>query len=179
MYQQYSLNLISCDWWFWIGDFGNCTVNNPCGEDEADCHHDGECKEGHKCGTNNCRSSLGFESFYDCCYSLEEDFCTIENPCGADEGDCDSNFACLDGLNCGLNNCPASLGYAPDVDCCYEVSIGDDDFCTTDTNPCGVNEGDCDSNDECQTNLICDTANSCPEYLGFAPDVNCCSLGCK
>ena len=58
------------------------------------------------------------------------------------------------------------------------VAFGDEDFCTTD-NPCGVNEGDCDSNNECQTNLFCDTANSCPASLGFASDVNCCFSGCK
>ena len=157
-----------------LGNFGNCTDINPCGEDEGDCDLDGHCKIGHKCGIDNCRSSLDFEKFYDCCYSIEEDFCTIESPCGADEGDCDSNVQCLEGLVCGLNNCPQSQGYSPEVDCCYAVFVGNDEFCTTDTNPCGVDEGDCDSNNECQTNLICDTANSCPAYLGFSADVNCC-----
>ena len=96
-----------------------------------------------------------------------------------DQGDCDSNFECLDGLDCGLNNCPDSLGYDSEVDCCYATFIGDEDFCTSDTNQCGVNEGDCDSNNECQTSLICDTTNSCPAYLGFASDANCCNVGCK
>ena len=96
-----------------------------------------------------------------------------------DQGDCDSNVECLDGLVCGLNNCPASLGYDPEVDCCYSAIVGDEDFCTSDTNPCRVNEGDCDTNKECQTNLICDTANSCPPSLGFASDVNCCNVRCK
>ena len=79
---------------------------------------------------------------------------------------------------CGLNNCPESLGHDPDVDCCYNATVGDEDFCTTD-NPCGSNEGDCDSDNECQTKLICDTANSCPASLGFALDVNCFFQGCK
>ena len=162
-----------------LGNLGDCTGSNPCGEDEGDCHYDGQCKENHKCGIDNCRSSLGFESFYDCCYSIEEGFCTIKNPCGVNQGDCDSHAECLGGLVCGLNNCPESLGYNPEVDCCYDAVIGDDDFCTTDTNPCGVGEGDCDSNNECQTNLICDTANGCSAYLEFADDVNCCFRGCK
>ena len=85
---------------------------------------------------------------------------------------------CLDGLRCGLNNCPASLGFDSEVDCCYNSTVGDEHFCTTD-NPCAVDAGDCDSDNECQTNLICDTVSSCPEYLGFAFDVNCCSVGCK
>ena len=89
--------------------------------------------EGHKCGTDNCKASLDFYSqieyfwdhgFYisgqiDCCYSIEDDFCTVENPCGVNQGDCDSNDACLDGLICGLNNCPASLGYDSEFDCCF------------------------------------------------------------
>ena len=105
-----------------IDNFGNCTDSNRCGEDEGDCDNDSECKEGHKCGTNNCRS-LPSLSFYDCCYKLEEDFCTLENPCGVDQGDCDSNFECLDGLVCGLNNCPNSLGYDSEVDCCYGAIV--------------------------------------------------------
>ena len=130
--------------------------------------------EGHKCGTDNCRISLGFESFYDCCYSLEEDFCTIENPCGVDQGDCDSNVECLDGLVCGLNNCPISHGYDSEVDCCYNFSVGDPNFCTVDS-PCGLNQGDCDSNNECQNNLFCGT-NNCPESLGFEAEIDCCSM---
>ena len=103
-----------------IGNFGNCTSKNPCGEDEGDCNNDSQCKEGHKCGTDNCRASLDFYSQIDCCYSIEEDFCTVENPCGINQGDCDSNDACLDGLICGFNNCPPSLGCDSEVDCCFE-----------------------------------------------------------
>ena len=162
-----------------LGNFGSCTSSNPCGEDQGDCDLNGHCIQGHICGTDNCRSSLGFESFYDCCYSLEEDICAIDNPCAVDEGDCDSHEDCQHGLVCGLNNCPEYLDYGPEVDCCFSVVIGDDDFCTIDTNLCGLNEGDCDSSNECQTNLICDTTNSCPAYVGFDPDVNCCIGGCK
>ena len=162
-----------------IGNFGSCTENNQCGEDEGDCDLDGQCKENHMCGINNCRSALGFHSHYDCCYSLEEDFCTFENPCSVDQGDCDSNVDCLDKLECGFNNCPASIDYDAEVDCCYGSIVGDDNFCTSDTNPCGVNEGDCDFNNECQSNLVCDTAHSCPTNLGFASDVNCCVGGSK
>ena len=77
---------------------GGCTSNNACGEDEGDCDNDYQCKDNHKCGNNNCRSSLGFESYYDCCYGTEEDFCTTNNPCKTDEGDCDSHKVCLDSL---------------------------------------------------------------------------------
>ena len=161
------------------GNFDDCTSNNPCSEDEGDCDNDEQCNENLKCGTDNCRSSLGFESFYDCCYSLEEDGCTVENPCNKNQGDCDSNEECQDGLLCGLNNCPDSLGHDPKVDCCYQPTIGHEDFCATGT-PCGVNEGDCDSNNECDTNLICNTyKHSCPEDIGVNYDVNCCVSASK
>ena len=108
----------------------------------------------------------------------EDDFCTPENPCGTNQGDCDTHDECQDGLKCGSNNCPDSIGFHSDFDCCYAPPVGDEDFCTTD-NPCAVDEGDCDSSNECQTNLIC--VNNCPAYLGFNSDVNCCSdtYGCK
>ena len=50
----------------------------------------------------------------------EDDFCTHGNPCGVDQGDCDVHDECQDGLLCGSNNCPNSLGLNPEVDCCYE-----------------------------------------------------------
>ena len=108
----------------------------------------------------------------------EDDFCTSVNPCGADQGDCDTHDECQDGLFCGSNNCPDSLGFDSEFDCCYYPSIGDEHFCTTD-NPCAIDEGDCDSSNECKANLVCDTINSCPTHLGFASDVNCCSTGSK
>ena len=51
-----------------------------------------------------------------------EDFCTTVTPCGEDEGDCDSYDECQDGLACGSNNCPASLGFDSEVDCCHPFS---------------------------------------------------------
>ena len=110
----------------------------------------------------------------------EDDFCTSENPCGTNQGDCDIHEECQDGLFCRSNNCPDSLGFHSEFDCCYAPTVGDEDFCTT-ANPCGLDEGDCDSNNECQENLFCDPAISCPAYLGFASDVNCCfsRSGCK
>ena len=83
---------------------------------------------------------------------------------------------CQDGLACGSNNCPALLCFDSEVDCCYQPTVGDEHFCTTE-NPCDIDQGDCDSKNECQTNLICDTEISCPEYLGFKNDINCCFSG--
>ena len=105
--------------------------------------------------------------------ATEDDFCTYENPCGTNEGDCDTHEECQDGFSCGSNNCPDYLGFDSQFDCCYVPAVGDEHFCTT-NNPCAVDEGDCDSDNECQANLFCDFGISCPGYLGFAPDINCC-----
>ena len=102
----------------------------------------------------------------------EDDFCTYENPCVANQGDCDTHDECQDGLLCGSNNCPDSLGFHSEFDCCYVPAIGDEDFCTI-LNPCGQDEGDCDSQDECQTGLGCGS-NNCPDSLGFNSGVDCC-----
>ena len=47
----------------------------------------------------------------------EDDFCTSENPCGTDQGDCDTHDECQDGLSCGSNNCPDALGFHYEFDC--------------------------------------------------------------
>ena len=112
----------------------------------------------------------------------ENDFCTSDDPCGTDDGDCDIHDECKDGLVCGSNNCPDSLGFDSEFDCCFAPNVGDENFCASGI-PCGENEGDCDSNHECQAHLVCDIANNCKTSLGFLSDVNCCvnisNSGCK
>ena len=104
-------------------------------------------------------------------------FCHCNKNCSQDEGDCNTDGDCKDGLFYGSNNCVGS-SY---LDCCYKPELGDEHFCTIE-NPCGEGQGDCDFSNECLTNLTCDIANSCPDYLGFNSEVDCCSssiLGCK
>ena len=107
----------------------------------------------------------------------EDDFCSSENPCGADQGDCDTHDECQVGLVCGSNNCPDSLGFHSEFDCCYVPTIGDEHFCAFGI-PCGEDEGDCDSHAECQAGLGCGSDN-CPASLGFDSEVDCCHVGCK
>ena len=44
-------------------------------------------------------------------------------PCGEDEGPCDSHSECQHNHFCGSNNCPASLGFDSEVDCCSSTQI--------------------------------------------------------
>ena len=98
-------------------------------------------------------------------------FCNC-NTCSENEGDCDAHDECQDGLACGSNNCPASLGFDSEVDCCYQPTLGDEDFCALGIS-CGENEGDCDSHDECQSGLLCGS-NHCPASLGYDAETDCC-----
>jgi len=53
-----------------------CTPNNKCDAGEGDCDTNNDCKEGLKCGTDNCGprrvgifpSSDGWDRYDDCCY---------------------------------------------------------------------------------------------------------------
>ena len=50
---------------------GQCTIDNPCKENNGDCDNDDECEGTLKCGKNNCLGD-GFLPDDDCCYQLEE-----------------------------------------------------------------------------------------------------------
>ena len=52
----------------------------------------------------------------------DDEFCYC-NTCSENEGDCDSHDECQDGLFCGSNNCPASLGFDSEIDCCSSTQI--------------------------------------------------------
>ena len=105
--------------------------------------------------------------------NAEIGFCNCKT-CHENEGDCDFHDECQDGLFCGSNNCPDYLGFHSEFDCCYAPTLGDEHFCASGI-PCGEDEGDCDSNSECQVGLACGS-NNCPAYLGLYPDIDCCSI---
>ena len=111
----------------------------------------------------------------ECCYQPilgDEDFCAFGIPCGENEGDCDAHYECQDGLGCA--SCPANLGFSSNIHCCTQrgVDNGGWNFCTS-SDPCGIDEGDCNYYWECKEGLLCGTDN-CPTSFGFSSSVNCC-----
>ena len=60
------------------------------------------------------------ESTSGCSSNDDWDCCSSSNKCGVNEGDCDSDSECMDGLVCGSNNCPAGAEYG--FDCCTKVA---------------------------------------------------------
>ena len=99
-------------------------------------------------------------------------FCSCQS-CSENEGDCDIHYHCQDDLKCGSNNCPASFGFDYNTDCCYASVIGNENYCTLDE-PCDIDEGDCNNDDDlCKGYLFCGS-NNCPGSFGVSSPVDCC-----
>ncbi len=86
-------------------------------------------------------------------------------PCLAGEGDCDSDSECASGLSCA-HDVGSRYGLPPTADVC-EASTGRDDagcplapgdwqYCADPRcGPCLHGQGDCDSDNECASGLVC------------------------
>jgi len=98
------------------------------------------------------------------CNDWPAGFCGgVDGGCGLGMGDCNDNNDCTGPLVCGVNNCG---GIRPLADCCVDPSDptgqGADTpcdgsapnvwGCCTPENPCGVNQGDCDTDADCGLN---------------------------
>ena len=97
-----------------------------------------------------------------------DEFCYC-NTCSENEGDCDTHDECQDGLICGSNNCPASLGFDFEVDCCYPnenpcydtcgyPNYKGDNYCDDENNNCGC---EWDGGDCCGDNLNTQYCTAC------------------
>ena len=68
--EKYDATLLSKNYIYkLLGHFGGCTSSNPCAEDEGDCDSDSQCKEGLKCGTDNCPANSTYWPTDDCCFA--------------------------------------------------------------------------------------------------------------
>ena len=108
------------------------------------------------------------------------DYCTEEEPCGEDMGDCDRDAECEDDLVCGKNNCNSVLGLdvSTNMDCCRQPQVMDWEWCSSD-NKCGHGEGDCDSDDECETGTTCGTNNCLTLGTSTNQYKDCCEGNAK
>ena len=119
-----------------------CSIENPCTVGEGDCDSNDECEFPLRCGENNCNAihnSTEFADQADCCVSFLNktcksnwkggsdadtwSCCTDRAKCIENEGDCDSDDQCIDGLICGENNCifvNPGLNFDPAADCCIQ-----------------------------------------------------------
>jgi hypothetical protein len=102
------------------GDWDYCSASNPCSEGEGDCDTNADCASGLSC-SHNVGSNYGWNSILDVCEDTSApgdwDYCSPSSPCGAGEGDCDTNTDCDSGLSCSFN-VGADYGWASGMDVC-------------------------------------------------------------
>jgi len=177
----------STDWRCCAEEDGGCT------EGHGDCDTHDECYGNLVCGINNCFTEFGLtetnedgdevpvDEDADCCMEAvcdagptSED-CCANKPGGCDvgEGDCDNDdecagsLVCAHGVACGSNTV--------DFDCCIEPTRtgGPHDWgACTPAHTCSENQGDCDTDEDCEWDLFCGV-NNCPS--GSESDADCCT----
>ena len=106
--------------------------------------------------------------------------CSLSNQCGIGGGDCDVDEECKAGLICGRNNCLEFNSQASrTADCCMKKGSscykGKTDWtCCSSSNQCGVGGGDCDTDSDCQSGLVCGS-NNCRTFNSKASrTADCC-----
>ena len=103
-------------------------------------------------------------------------YCSPTAKCHGNEGDCDKHEDCQAGLVCSqqLDNCGKTWGSDKFYDCCMKPSWS---YCTP-TSPCHENEGDCDKDEDCVGDLICnDNVNNCGK--AYPNLFDCCTKPSK
>ena len=163
------------------GDGSYCSPECPCDDGHGDCDGDEDCVDGLRC-YRNVGEAFGFDPDVDMCMAAcpsvgngSLDFCSEECPCESEQGDCDSDAECGEGLAC-VSNIGADFGYAADVDVCVSqcsfYRVGKFDYCSADC-LCAPGHGDCDSDADCQEGLRC--ARDVGLEYGFDdPEIDVC-----
>ena len=118
------------------GSLHCCSAENPCPVGHGDCDDDSHCAGDLRCGRSNCKNRFATnwaeaQESLDCCYDPAEEgrtcdendhrpskCCEDTQNCGVDEGHCENDDECADGLQCGSGNCP----WNPLLNCCYDPS---------------------------------------------------------
>ncbi|GAB4565063.1 MAG: hypothetical protein Tsb0020_15690 [Haliangiales bacterium] len=164
-----------------LGTSTYCSALCACDEGEGDCDDDTECASGLTC-YRNAGASFGQDPDTDVCASClpssangTVDYCNPGCPCDEAEGDCDDDSDCATGLEC-YSNVGTEFGFSdPDLDLCLscppDSRNGSGEFCTEDC-PCEAGQGDCDSDDDCEGDLVCGDDNGAE--FGLDPDDDVC-----
>ncbi len=156
--------------------FGQSCVGN-CGGNAGNCWCDDACV-----GYNDCCDDYAAVCGNGCHSDVLGGFgyCSSDCKCAAGEGDCDNDNHCNAGLIC-VDNVGANYGFGGTVDVCEPAgggdchgdSLGGYSYCSGDCT-CGMGEGDCDNDNECDLGLMClhDVGSS----YGFSSDVDVCGI---
>ncbi|MFO0722773.1 MAG: trypsin-like serine protease [Myxococcota bacterium] len=173
-----------------------CQPSCPCDVGEGDCDSDVDCRAGLVC-RQNVGAEFGLPAGADVCAKPitascpaldlahpSDSYCDQNRnstcPCNVGEGDCDIDFDCGSGLICVHQTGPA-VGLPSGYDICdYQPKLGcgrfdptrpDTGFCTP-LCPCGIGQGDCDSDADCRGGLVC--AHDRGALVGLPADYDIC-----
>ena len=128
-----------------------------CGLNQGDCDSDDECSGDLRCGTDNC---IGFGvTDADCCMvvGIAANAANIATNTAAISSDA-AKIVSISSDVAAATRCTGILNYDPS--------------CCTSTNPCGLNQGDCDSDADCYGDLVCGVDNC----IGFGNSfADCCT----
>jgi len=82
-----------------------------------------ECTAEHGSGYTWCGTTSNYDrdSKWGYCGCIGRDDCCSDGNCGVNEGDCDKDSDCAEGLICGTDNCPPSDSFQGTDDCCEAV----------------------------------------------------------
>lgn len=160
------------------GDFCGPAAADQCAAGEGDCDSNTDCQAGLVC-VWDVGATYGFSPTTDVCgqpaapVNGDANFCSVAAPCASGQGDCDSNAECQAGLHC-VYDVGANYGFSPDTDVCETgggMENGDPHFCSA-SYRCSVGEGDCDSNSQCASGLVCGNNNGA--QFGMTSETDVC-----
>ena len=171
---MYNVTRCTADNW----SYGCCTSANPCSFGEGDCNSNDECGGTLICGSNNCLNDFGFgDSGLDCCINDNE--ANIANNAAAISSNAagiSNNAAAISSNDADISSIEDDLAAATR---CTGI-LNYDSSCCTSSNPCGINQGDCDSDSECNGDLICGKDNCIDLWPGFGDAyADCCIDGLR
>jgi hypothetical protein len=148
-----------------------CAEYGPCTEGKGNCDGDSQCASGLICA-RDVGANYGWPSNVDVCEQVDypgDNYCRDNGPCTERMGDCDSDSECASGLIC-VHDVGADYGWPSNVDVC-QLDYPGNNYCR-DNGPCKEGMGDCDSDSECASGLIC--VNDVGADYGWPSNVDVC-----
>ena len=151
--------------WSWCSDAATC------GAGVGDCDRDSHCDSGLVCH-HDVGADYGLSTSMDICAPPAGDWSYCDDMvCLHGDGDCDGDSDC-DAIGDGrcVNDVGASFGFNSGVDVC--LANGTSEYCHP-GDPCGSYEGDCDTDNDCESGHFCE--HNVGAAFGFDSRIDICT----